>query len=69
LKYERSEDFKASFKNDFAFAFDSFDKFFKKCHFECVVKGNRWLSAVRRQFTKEKNENSRQLKIINMIYL
>jgi hypothetical protein len=25
------------FKNGFAFAFDSFDKFFKKCHFECVV--------------------------------
>jgi hypothetical protein len=26
-----------SIKNDFAFAFDSFDKFFEKCHFECVV--------------------------------
>jgi hypothetical protein len=26
-----------SIKNDFAFAFDSFEKFFEKCHFECVV--------------------------------
>jgi predicted metal-binding protein len=35
-------------KNGFAFAFDSFDKFFKtcqKCNVECVVQGNGLLSA------------------------